>query len=70
RISGSGTAPLPNTAVFQENNTQAVGHIVNAENIDEKNWEALAVINHDAIEHALHLENTSGITVLTLPYTL
>ena len=70
RISGSGTAPLPNTAVFQENNTQAVGHIVNAENIDEKNWEALAVINHDAIEHALHLENTSGITILTLPYTL
>ena len=70
RISGSGTAPSPNTAIFQENNTQAVGHIVNAENIDEKNWEALAVINHDAIEHTLHLENAASITVLTLPYTL
>ncbi|HNI37447.1 MAG TPA: folate-binding protein [Pseudomonadales bacterium] len=70
RISSNGAAPLPNTAIFQENNTQAVGHIVNAENIDDKNWEALAVINHDAIAHALHLENTASITVLTLPYTL
>ncbi len=70
RISGNDTAPSPNTAIFQENNAQAVGHIVNAENVDAKNWEALAVINHDAIEHALHLENAASITVLTLPYTL
>lgn len=70
RIAGNGAAPLPNTAIFHAENTQAVGHIVSAENIAAGQWEALAVINHDAIEHALQLNNTQAISVLSLPYTL
>ncbi|MEZ5435475.1 MAG: hypothetical protein R3E67_02385 [Pseudomonadales bacterium] len=53
RIGGRGTAPAPNTAVFQDGHAQAAGHIVCAENIADENWEALAVINHDAIAQKL-----------------
>lgn len=70
RIAGSGTAPAPNTAVFQDGHTQAVGHIVCAENIADENWEALAVINHDAIAQKIALENLSALTVLPLPYDI
>ncbi len=76
RISGAGTAPDPNTPIFQADNTQAVGHIVCAENSNSAQWQALAVINHDAIEHTLTLENSGDIAVcgdiavLPLPYSL
>lgn len=70
RIAGNGAAPPPNTAIFLEGNAQAAGHIVSAENINTELWEALAVINHDAIEHTLHIDNAQAISVLSLPYTL
>jgi folate-binding protein YgfZ len=71
RIAGSGNVPVPNTAIFQHGETQAVGHIVNAENINATQWEALAVINHEAIEQVLHLQDSEEVlTVLPLPYTL
>ncbi len=70
RIGGAGVTPIPNTAIFQAENTQAVGHIVCAENSNSTQWQALAVINHDAIEHTLTLENSSDIAVLPLPYSI
>jgi hypothetical protein len=59
RIAGSGTAPLPNEQVFHEE--QSIGHMVMAENITVNQWEGLAVITHEAVQH---------ITVLPLPYTV
>ncbi len=59
RIAGSGTAPLPNEQVFHEE--QSIGHMVMAENITVDQWEALAVITHEAVQH---------MTVLPLPYAV
>lgn len=61
RIAGSGSAPLPNDAIFQDNTEQAAGHIVMAENIAVDQWEGLAVITHEAIQH---------MAVLPLPYAV
>ena len=70
RLAGSGTAPLPNSAIFQEQQEQAVGHIVMAENIGADQWEALAVITHEAIEQKLFTAEKTPVTVLSLPYLL
>ena len=70
RIAGSGVAPLPNTAIFQDNQEQAAGHIVMAENTAVDQWEALAVITHEAIQHALNAADKQPVTVLPLPYVV
>jgi len=59
RIAGSGIAPLPNEPVLQAGLEQAAGHLVMAENIAVDQWEGLAVISHEAVQH---------MTVLPLPY--
>ena len=59
RIAGGGAAPLPNDAVIHDDAGQATGHIVMAENIADNQWEGLAVITHEAVQH---------MAVLPLPY--
>jgi folate-binding protein YgfZ len=59
RIAGSGIAPLPNELVFHQE--QSIGHMVMAENITVDQWEGLAVITHEAVQH---------MTVLPLPYAV
>jgi folate-binding protein YgfZ len=70
RITGSGTAPLPNDPFFFAQQEQAVGHLVMAENIAGNQWEGLAVITHDAIEHPLNAAGGAAVTLLPLPYTV
>lgn len=70
RLAGSGVNPLPNSAIFQENHDQAVGHIVMAENIAAHQWQGLAVITHEAIEQKLFTAEKTPVTVLPLPYLL
>ena len=68
RIAGKGVSPKPATPLFQENASQASGQIVIAEAVGDDQWEALAVIQHDALTHPLHTTNSACITLLTLPY--
>lgn len=69
RIAGSGNAPLPNTALHQADHEQAIGHIVMAENINTDQWQALAVINHDAANQPMLLSgHAQPATTLPLPY--
>ncbi|HSC75634.1 MAG TPA: folate-binding protein [Pseudomonadales bacterium] len=70
RIAGNGTAPLPNDAVFHDDTGQATGHMVMAENFAPEQWEGLAVITHDAIEHALFTAEKIPVALLPLPYAL
>lgn len=69
RISGTGTAPAPNEPIFQANQEQPAGHMVMAENMVADQWEALAVITHDAIQSILNTADKQPVTLLPLPYT-
>lgn len=68
RIAGNGISPSPATPLFLENAAQASGQIVIAQTVENDQWEALAVIQHDALTHPLHTANSTCITLLTLPY--
>lgn len=70
RIGGEGVAPIANAPLLRGAETQAVGHVVMAENIAAYSWEALAVISHDALHDALHTENGASVSVLDLPYAV
>lgn len=70
RIAGQGKTPAPNDPVFQQGEMQAVGHLVMAEATAVNHWEGLAVITHDAVQHALHSTEKLAIAVLPLPYSL
>jgi tRNA-modifying protein YgfZ len=70
RIAGNGTAPLANDPVFQQDQEQAVGHLVMAENIGNNQWEGLAVVTHDAIHQILHTADKKAVAVLPLPYAV
>lgn len=67
RLSGAGAAPAPSTALLLDSAEQASGHIVMAESLADNHWEALAVIQHDAVELPLHLANNEPVSLLHLP---
>lgn len=68
RITGHGIVPDPNEPLFAGEQEQADGHLVMAENIAADQWEGLAVITHDAIQHQLQTGSGKTVTVLDLPY--
>lgn len=70
RIGGSGPLPQPDEALFQRGEEQPVGHVVMAETVTGSQWEALAVIPHEASEAALHTATQAAVTVLPLPYAI
>ncbi len=68
RFTGVGETPTPAIPVFQEGSEQPAGHIVMAETVDNNNWEALAVLFHDALEHPLYIGDHQTISRLPLPH--
>jgi hypothetical protein len=68
RIAGHGVAPVANAPIFRGEASQAVGHVVMAENNTVNTWEALAVIAHDALAEPLHLEHGAALQISSLPY--
>lgn len=69
RISfSSDQAPIPGTKIYTAQK-QEIGILVNAARADNHNYEALAVLQNDAIKEAVYLENQIILTLLDLPYT-
>ncbi len=70
RIAGTGSAPADNSALYRAGDAQAAGHVLMAETVGSNQWEALAVIPHDAIHASLHTQDDTEIHMLPLPYAI
>lgn len=60
--------PKPGTKLFNDN-AQEIGQLVNAVLVTENHYEALAVLQNDAIKEAIYLQPRIILTLLDLPYT-
>lgn len=64
----SNQPPVPGTKIYTAQK-QEIGILVNAATANNQDYEALAVLQNDAIKEAIYLENQIILTLLDLPYT-
>lgn len=64
----SNQPPVPGTKIYTAQK-QEIGMLVNAATANNQDYEALAVLQNNAIKEAIYLENQIILTLLDLPYT-
>lgn len=64
----SNQLPIPGTKVYNSQK-QEIGTLINAATAINRDYEALVILQNDAIKETIYLENQLILTLLDLPYT-